>query len=100
MMNVKFKYCVSLVILILVLSNSYASYSKSADNKIQGKIAVPSCLQACAATDFTTRVYDATFIFIEPNAGKSLIRMVSDGKGHIRGELTWMNVIMRLSKCH
>jgi hypothetical protein len=47
---------------------------------------ISSGLRAYAANDFPTAVYDTTLITAAPHFDESNLRIVSDGKGHIRGE--------------
>ncbi len=46
------------------------------------------CSSVMALSNFPAEIFDATYKYINPGLGDSSMRMISDGKGHMRHEMT------------
>jgi outer membrane lipoprotein-sorting protein len=54
-------------------------------------VTVSMCCVAALAADYPKKIYDATYDIVNASTGKATMRMVSDGKGHVRTETTMPN---------
>ncbi len=54
-------------------------------------VAASLCCVAAVAADYPKKIFDATYDVVNPSSGKATLRMISDGKGHMRTETTMPN---------